>query len=130
MCQVYTRERSQELEEKLSNFLGSHRLTITNDTDIVSVCKNLNINALYMPLDETMDGFILVNRNYRVIAIKESLEALDVRFLIAHELAHYITAYDETLNSNQILIAAKRRCDMVLIRSKKSTIWTIWLRLY
>ena len=108
MCDVFKRERSQPLEERLSKFLGSHKLNLSNDTDIISVCKKLNLTGLYMPLDDSMDGFILVNKRYRVIAIKETLEPLDARFLIAHELGHYITAYDESKDeNNQFVVAAK-----------------------
>lgn len=108
MCNVFKRERSKPLEDRLSNFLGAHKINLSNDTDIMSICKKLNLTGLYMPLDDSMDGFILVNKKYRVIAIKDSLEPLDARFLIAHELAHYITAYDESKDENgQILIAAR-----------------------
>lgn len=108
MCDVFTKERSKPLEDRLSNFLGFHKINLSNDTDIVSICRKLNLTALYMPLDASMDGFILVNKKYRVIAIKDSLEPLDARFLIAHEIAHYITAYNESKDeNNQILIAAR-----------------------
>lgn len=108
MCEVFTRERSQPLEDKLKKFLGTHKLSISNDTDIISLCNKLNLTGLYMPLDDKMDGFILVNKKYRVIAIKQSLEPLDARFLIAHELGHYITAFDESKGEdNQFIVAAK-----------------------
>ncbi len=108
MCEVFAKEVSKPLEDKLYNFLVSHQINLSNDTDIISVCKKLKLTGLYMPLDETMDGFILVNNKYRVIAIKESLEPLDARFLIAHELGHYITAYDESKDeSNQFVVAAR-----------------------
>lgn len=108
MCDIFTKERSKPLEDRLYNFLGSHKIHLSNDTDIMSICKKLNLTGLYMPLDDSMDGFILVNKKYRVIAIKESLEPLDARFLIAHELAHYITKYSESKDDNsQILIAAR-----------------------
>lgn len=108
MNKVFTKESSDPLEERLSKFLGSHKLSISNDTDIISVCEKLNLTGVYMPLDEKYYGFILVNEKYRVIAIKESLESLDARFLIAHELGHYITAYDESKDEkNQFVVAAR-----------------------
>lgn len=108
MCDVFTKVESEPLEDKLSKFLIAHKIILSNNTDIISVCQKLKLSGLYMPLNENMDGFILVNKKYRVIAIKESLEPLDARFLIAHELGHYITAYDESKDeSNQFIVAAK-----------------------
>lgn len=108
MCEVFAKDKSKPLEDKLFNFLVSHQINLSNDIDIISVCKKLDLTGLYMPLDESMDGFILVNEKYRVIAIKESLEPLEARFLIAHELGHYITAYDESKDeSNQFVVAAR-----------------------
>lgn len=95
MCAIYDKEKSQPLEDVLSKFLGAHRLAFSDDTDIVGACKKLGLTVQYMPLDKEIDGMILVNDKYSIIAIKNSLSPIDKRFLIAHELAHFITAkYD------------------------------------
>ena len=109
MCAVYDRGKSKVLEDRLSNFLKTHFLTLSNDTDIISVCNKLGLQAVYMPLNDGVDGLILVDGKHRIIAIKSTLEPIDTRFLIAHELAHYITAYDsaDKKGAPQFCVAAK-----------------------
>ena len=107
MCRIYTRRESERLEKKLSRFLQAEKLSLSNDLDIISLCKKLGIQANYVDLSETdFDGCILVNKNYKFIGISDDLEPIDVRFLIAHELAHYIdNAVDK--KPHEVFIAAK-----------------------
>lgn len=107
MCDVFKRERSEPIEKRLDEFLAKHELTLSNNTDIVSLCKKLNLSTLKISLaDSNLDGFILVNEKYRAIAINELLQPLDARFLIAHELSHYITEV-EGKQPTEVFLAAK-----------------------
>lgn len=107
MGEVYKRSQSEILENQLSEFLKKNGFRLDNETDIISICEKLNLSAFYASLDElNVDGFILVNENHRVIGIDEKLSALDARFLIAHELGHYITEVKDKQPS-EVLIAAK-----------------------
>lgn len=107
MCKIYKRDKSQRLENSISLFAKMNDLHFSSSTDIIEVCRMLRLQAKYMPLDDTdMDGFILVNNKNRLIAINQSLSPVDARFLIAHELAHYIDESDET-HDGEFIVAAK-----------------------
>lgn len=105
MCRIYDKKKSQPLENKLSEFVKKNKIFLSSDLDIVSVCRSLNIQAKYMDLeDERLLGFILVNKTHRIIAVNHKLKPVDVRFIVAHELGHYI---DESHGRDDDFVAMK-----------------------
>ncbi len=93
MGEIYKRNESEPLENLISAFLNKYDLELTNNSDIVSICNKLGIKVnKYMTKQEGYDGFILVNDAFKVIGTDYTLSPIDRRFLIAHELGHYIKA--------------------------------------
>lgn len=92
MWQIYTKEQSNPLENKLYEFLEKYGLKLNNNTDIIELCSELGFNIGMMPLDEQkLDGVILVENEDKIIAVNEKLDLKKARFVIAHELGHYIS---------------------------------------
>lgn len=109
MCKIYTKEESMPLEERLSKFCKENSITFTNNTNITNVCNKLNISTVAMPLDdEKLDGLILIDKDIRVIATNKTLDVHDSRFVIAHELAHYISKSSQN-KDRELLFAEKDR---------------------
>lgn len=106
MCAIYDKKKSLPLENKLSEFIKKNKISLSSDLDIVSVCRSLKIQAKYMDLEEeNLLGFILINKNYRIIAVNHKLKPVDVRFVVAHELGHYI---DESHGRDDDFIVAMK----------------------
>ena len=105
MGEVYKKDKSQPLEKLVSDFVGKYNLHLTNNSDIVSLCKDLGFSVSSYPTkQEGYDGFILVNNTFKVIGIDDNLSPIDRRFLIAHELGHYIKADSK---HEEVLLALK-----------------------
>ena len=96
MCKIYTKEQSEPLEKMIEDFCQQYNIPgITYNTDILAMCETLGITTLSMPLKKQhLDGIILVDdkSNDKIIAFDKDLNLKQVRFVVAHELAHYITA--------------------------------------
>lgn len=110
MCRVYTKEKSEKLENRLTAFLEKIDYILEANDDIVQFSKKINFDVFKMPLaDEKLDGMILVdeNKGIRRIAVNKSLDLRDSRFVIAHEIAHYITE-KEKIGDDGVLLFAKR----------------------
>lgn len=107
MCKVYTKEKSEPLEARLEEFSGKSGITFDNETNITRICNILHIANFALPLDEEgLDGVIIIDKDMRAIAINENLDVQDARFVIAHELAHYITESEK--KSDGALLFAER----------------------
>lgn len=105
MCQVYKREKSEPLEKLIDAFVAKNNLYLSNNTDIISVCKKLGISVRnFSTREDGYDGFILVNDKFKTIGIDRELNPIDRRFLIAHELGHYIKADS---NNEKVFLALK-----------------------
>lgn len=106
MCKIYTKDQSQKLEDRLNQFCEENNIDFKNEINITQICKKLNIENCAIPMDNIgLDGVIIINNSFRVIAINENLDVQDARFAIAHELAHYIT---QVHSSNSSVIFAEK----------------------
>ena len=106
---VYTKEKSQPLEEMLANFYKNKNQDFepTRD-DIFEFAKSLGFRVWKLPLDEeSLDGIILVYKNKKKIGLNENLDLVDARFVLAHELAHYIKQFSE--RPDRLLVAERDR---------------------
>lgn len=105
MGEIYTREKSEPLEFLISEFAKKYNLYLSNNANIISFCEKLGISVKnYSTKQEGYDGFILVNDNFKIIGIDNNLSPIDRRFLIAHELGHYVKADSK---NEKILLALK-----------------------
>lgn len=111
MWKIYKREESEQLENILKDFIRDFNLNITNNTDIIELCHSLGFKVLMMPLRKYMlDGLILVENEDKVIGVNQDLPIEKARFVIAHELSHFITQSTELKKSKsnkQLFFATK-----------------------
>lgn len=93
-----TKEKRDELEARVESFFKDNKIMREEKIDITRICSNLNIQvaSLTFPkeLREEIDGLILVKSNEKKIGFNCELDPRRARFVIAHELAHYITQKD------------------------------------
>lgn len=80
----------------------------TDAIDVIKIAKELGFvvgNA--GGLEDDVDGFIIVNKGRRrvlgqktdrLIGVNSSKELAWKRFIIAHEIGHYVLHYDESIN--------------------------------
>lgn len=109
MCKVYDRKASEPLESRISKFCTDNNLELKANSDIVRICKKFDFDVYKMPLSkEKVDGVIWVDesKNIRRIGVNSALDMENSRFVIAHELAHYITK-KENIGQDKVLFAMR-----------------------
>jgi len=117
MSDIYLKNESEPIEEILKFFCDQHEIDLNNTNDMVSICQKLGIDTYSLPLHEdNLDGLILIEGDLKVIGIDETLNAIDSRFVIAHELGHYM--YESLASGGKKLMFAER--DKVLHGEEKS----------
>lgn len=106
---IYTKEKSLPLEEMLADFYKTKGLEFDpENNDLFEFVNSLGFKIWKLPLDEeNLDGIILVHKNKKKIGLNEALDLPDARFVLAHELAHYIKQFSSA--PNKLLIAVRDR---------------------
>lgn len=93
-----TKEKMNELETRVETFFKDNKIPLERKLDITKVCTSLGItvSSLKLPdeLKNQIDGLILVKEGSKKIGINSELSPQKARFVIAHELSHYITQGD------------------------------------
>ena len=107
---IYTRQQSEPLEKKLQEFYKRSGKKFEAPNDIFKYGNDLGFTVWKMPLDEeALDGIIYVRgETKKRIGINKSLELNAARFVLAHELAHYIHRY-LTDDADKLWVAEKDR---------------------
>ena len=115
----YTKEKSEPLEKTLNNFYHTKNIKFNPDTDdIFEFVNSLGFEIWKLPLDnENLDGIILAYKGEKKIGLNESLPLHHARFVLAHELAHYITRLAKS--PDNLLIAER---DRIFHGNQKKTI--------
>ena len=118
----FTKEDYKEMEEILSRFLSKRKINLTNiPVDIFKVAADLGFDVRGAVFYQNLDGLILVNEkaevikgftSNKVIAYNCEKNIQDKKFIVAHELAHYI---EEKVNNEntEIMVAARDHGDTV-----------------
>lgn len=109
MCKVYERKASEPLELRINKFCSDNNLELKANSDIVRICKKFDFDVYKMPLNrEKIDGIIWVDEsnNIKRIGVNNALDMENSRFVIAHELAHYITQ-KENIGQDKVLFAMR-----------------------
>ena len=88
------------IEQKANEILNQYNIDAENGVDIVELCKRIGFSIfLINNMKETDDGFIIVNNDVdalpgfetnKIIAINAKRSYEEKRFIIAHELGHYV----------------------------------------
>lgn len=91
----------REAEETLNHI---HYADVTDSIDVIDVAKKLGFVVGNAGLSEDVDGFIIVDENKnnilgidtnKLIGVNASKELAWKRFIIAHEIGHYILHYNK-----------------------------------
>lgn len=120
MSKPFTSEEVVEMERVVSSFLEKNQITLTPPVDIFRLATSLGFDVRAATLPGAMEGLIIVDesskkiskfRSSKVIGYSVKFDLIKIKFIIAHELAHYI---DEKMSpDNQganIVIAAREPC--------------------
>lgn len=103
MYKLLTKDKRDELENRVNSFFQEKNIKLNEKIDITGVCNNLGIRVLSLSfppsINEQVHGIIVVDGADRRIGVNSSLDTRAARFVVAHELAHYIT--DITLSSGK-----------------------------
>lgn len=105
----YKREKSEPLEKELKAFYQKTGKQFKEMDDLFEYSEKLGFSVWKLPLDEEkLDGIIVANKRWKKIGLNQSLNLQDARFVLAHELGHYIKKHLSTDEDN-LLIAEKDR---------------------
>ena len=103
MYKLLPKDKRNELENRVDAFFQEKNIKLNEKIDITGVCNNLGIRVLSLSfppsLDEQVHGIIFVDGDDKRIGVNSGLDTRAARFVVAHELAHYIT--DITLSSRK-----------------------------
>ena len=100
MEKKYKQEELREMEKTISDFFEKEKLTLfrTDYVDPILLAKELGFSVYSIPLENRIDGLIGVDDkpllgtgSNKIIIINENAKTSQFkRFIVAHELAHYI----------------------------------------
>ena len=89
----------KKIEEKVNNLIETHDIDIENGVDIISLAHKMGFVVGNAGLSDTEDGFVLVDDKAekilgvpttKLIGVNANIEYEHKRFVIAHELAHFV----------------------------------------
>ena len=111
----------EQIEKRASDLLTEINCDAFAYVDVVKLSEKIGFVIGNADLDDSEDGFIIVNpieeipyvKSNKVIGVNSKRSIEDKRFIIAHELGHYLLHYNESDRS----IFAKREN----IRGKSET---------
>lgn len=95
MYKEFSKEKIRKIEGEIEDFfkknkrLDSYRIP---NFDIIQLCSSLGFKMLSLNLPKEIDGIILVKNGAKAIGVSNRVNPKDSRFVVAHELAHYIHA--------------------------------------
>jgi len=120
MSKPFTPEEIVEMEKVVSSFLKKNQITLTPPVDIFKFATELGFDVRAAKLPGEMEGLIMVDessekiskfRTSKVIGYNIKFDLIKNKFIVAHELAHYI---DEKMSPNnhgaKIVVAAREPC--------------------
>ena len=99
MYTLLPKDKREELEKRIEGFFEENSIKLVENIDISKVCNQLGIQVLSLKLSsklsKELDGIILVTPEEKRIGVNSEVNPRDARFIIAHELSHYITQKDQ-----------------------------------
>lgn len=121
-----TSTEMESVESTLSQFLSSNNIELTTPVDIFALATRLGFDVRAADFSnvrggKTLEGLILVDEDADVIDGFRSNKVIvysttqgtsidDIKFVVAHELAHYIEAKVNN-NGNNVVVAARDHDD-------------------
>lgn len=119
MYQDITQEMKNASEAMLDAFFAKNNIELSKDKDIVEICKSLGFKVLSLAMDEEFpefDGVMLAEGEKKIIGINSTIDIKNARFVIAHELAHYI--FNEMIDQNKDVFSADHKQKVVAAKDK------------
>lgn len=120
MSKPFTPEEITDMEEVVSSFLKANQITLVPPVDIFKFATRLGFDVRAAKLPGEIEGLIIVDessekiskfRTSKVIGYNIKFNLIKNKFIVAHELAHYI---DEKMSpdnqGSKIVIAAREPC--------------------
>lgn len=110
-------EQMIQLEKKIEDFFEQNKVKYDIPVDIFDITHQLGFDVRGADFPDEIGGMILVNeqidkignfRSNKVIAYNYNKDLQAQKFIVAHELAHYIDRKVEKPNEN-ILVAAREK---------------------
>ena len=90
MYKEFTKEEIDNVEKEVKEFFNENKIELSPDIDIIKVGKELGFQMLSLSLPQGVDGVIKVGKEGKIIGVSNKTNPQEVRFVIAHELAHYL----------------------------------------
>lgn len=127
MSKFFTADEMDQMERLVSSYLNKNNITLTPPVDIFRLATDLGFDVRAAALPREVDGMILVDetaerladfRSNKVIAYNSSSDINKKKFIVAHELAHYISQKSKANGKSQQIIVAAR--DLVGNSSRNS----------
>lgn len=96
----------EQIEQKAEALLAEINIDSENGVDVIDAAQSLGFVVGTADLDDSEDGFIMVNLSEteilgvptnRLIVVNQKRDYYEKRFIIAHELAHYDLAGRENI---------------------------------
>lgn len=115
MAITFSPEERNEMENTVENFLSQMNIQRKVPVDIFELALQLGFDVRGAIFNESLDGAIMVDENRKkigpfnsnkVIVYNKLYDIYHKRFIVAHELAHFIRA--KTDNPNTAYIGATR----------------------
>ncbi len=98
MLERLTNVEKKAIEERAEKLLQENEINATNGVEIVSLANKMGFIVGNASLDDKEDGFIAVDKKQtlfgtssnKVIGVNSTRDYFFKRFVIAHELGHYV----------------------------------------
>lgn len=118
MYREFTKEKIREVEQEVAAFVQKNSFTLKANLDIINTCSQLGFKMISLSLPKGIDGVIMVGKGAKLIGVSNRVTPLESRFVVAHELAHYIHE-SKGKKEEDVLFAMK---DSILHDEQKSEI--------
>lgn len=126
MSTSFTKEDMTRMEAMLSSFLSANNIALSGPVDVFALATRLGFDVRAATLPGDMEGLIIVNefskkikafKTNKVIAYNIPSALTHTKFIVAHELAHYITEWN-----NQKEKAQKEKAPKIVVAARDHTI--------
>ena len=120
MSKPFTPDEMAKMENVVSSFLEENQITLTPPVDIFKFATELGFDIRAAKLPGEIEGLIIVDessekiskfRTSKVIGYNIKFDLIKNKFIVAHELAHYIDKkMSQDDHRSKIVVAAREPC--------------------
>lgn len=119
MAFEFTEQEMQEMEDLIESFVETTGIELVAPVDIFKVATDLGFDVRGAEFEENLEGLLAVNEfvdavdgfnSNKIIAYNCSKDINTKKFIVAHELAHYISEKTNAY-AKKIVVAARDHID-------------------